>query len=97
MNKFLKQYPQLWTPKVGDKIRIIKVLNEHREIITKDQYERMGYAIGFIGIIIVVPPNNILNIDNTYTIDFEINGHTFADTNEDEISYAFREEFELAE
>ena len=26
-NKFLEKYPNLWIPKVGDKVEIIKVLN----------------------------------------------------------------------
>jgi hypothetical protein len=33
MNKFLEQYPALWVPKVGDRVRIIKLVdNGHYQI-----------------------------------------------------------------
>jgi DUF1009 family protein len=39
-NKFLKQYPQLWFPKVGDKIRIIRLLDMDKTEIQKWHYNK---------------------------------------------------------
>ena len=45
MSKFLKQYPALWTPKIGDRIRVIKVLDGDRKEVEKWDYTKNDTGI----------------------------------------------------
>ena len=63
MNKFVKQYPQLWIPNVGDKIRIIKYTFETN---------KKCFSIGDIGIIVCVLHTVVLQ---KYIVNFTSQGN----------------------
>lgn len=48
-NKFLNLYPAFWEPKIGDTVRVIKILDEHGKVNPHVSY---GYKIGDYGVIV---------------------------------------------
>jgi hypothetical protein len=38
MNKFLNKYPSLWEPVIGDRVRVIQVLNHSKQLATNWAY-----------------------------------------------------------
>jgi hypothetical protein len=48
-NKFLEKYPQLHEPKIGDRVRIIKLLDGH-----KNNVNSWYYNIGAVGQIVEI-------------------------------------------
>lgn len=67
MNKFLNQYPQLREPKIGDRIKVIKILN-----ILKEEIKSISYNIGEVGTIQDVFEQGQINSDRIYEVDFEV-------------------------
>lgn len=53
-NKFLEKYPklQIYSPKIGDKVKIIQVQESTGKIIHDANIEEWGYEIGYEGIIV---------------------------------------------
>ena len=78
MNKFLTKYPQLRTPKVGDKIRVIKLMNFKREIV----YTLYDYEIGDTGTITFV---NHVHLGTVINVQFTKGTH--ASLYLDEVEY----------
>ena len=48
-NKFLEKYPNLWIPKVGDKVEIVQILYSDRSVVCNP--ELWNYQIGDVAII----------------------------------------------
>jgi hypothetical protein len=46
MNKFIKQYPKLWLPQIGDKVKVVQVLSADGT-----PTDELSYNIGDIGVI----------------------------------------------
>jgi hypothetical protein len=63
MNKFLEKYPRLREPRIGDKIQIIKIIND---IGTGDY----NYKLGDTGVILNKYNNPFKGV-HLYLIDFE--------------------------
>jgi hypothetical protein len=83
-NKFLKQYPQLWEPKIGDIIKIRKCIN-----IRKHPTDDLEYKIGDTGIISEIDHSPYFKGENLYKIEFHNKIVSY------DMSYVYREEIEL--
>jgi hypothetical protein len=80
MNKFIKTYRAFWNPKVGDRVKIIKLLDENKRPI-----EKWHYNIGDQGVI----HNLVLTTTYGYAYDIKF------DNNNQDIITAYKEEIEL--
>jgi hypothetical protein len=83
-NKFLKTYPQLWEPKVGDYIRIKMCLNTRKLISYSTEYD-----IGDTGTIARISNSPFFDNEKVYRIEFHDKDI------EDDLSYVYFEEMEL--
>ena len=50
-NKFLKLYPKLWVPKIGDQVCVKQVLDGDHKIFQPNKSNIWYYNIGDIGVI----------------------------------------------
>jgi len=53
-NKFLSKYPNLWIPKIGDKVRVIQVLDSLGDIVTNPSEKGWSYNTNDIGFILKI-------------------------------------------
>jgi len=86
MNKFLSTYPQLWEPRIGDNIKIIKIVNASGEIEPESKYFHYSYSIGEQGVIVDI--DHVWGQRAVYKIIIKRSG-------EDMEEYVYRSEIEL--
>jgi len=56
-NKFMQKYPQLWSPKIGDKVKIVKLLD-----ISDTPVPIWVYSIGDKGEIVWLCNHNVVEV-----------------------------------
>jgi hypothetical protein len=66
-NKFLKLYPQLRDPDIGDKIKIVQVLNAR-----KCPVDKWYYSINDVGTLVYIN-----STESVYEIYFELYANSF--------------------